>query len=596
MCGIVGFVDKKHQLVQSQLRSVTKKMITIIEHRGRDGHGVFIDEMNGVAFGHARLSILDLSTAAAQPFKTKDSTAVLIYNGEIYNFSELKKELSSSFNFRSSGDTEVLLRGWQKWGKGVLNRTKGMYAFGLFEPAQHTLFLALDRFGIKPLYVYEDANWFAFSSEIKAFFCLPGVEAELATEHLSEYFTYRWVAGENTLFKKIKRLEPATYLTFNTCTFRSQQKKYYEIKKIPVPAQAEVCESELIRLLENSVQQHLIADVPVGLQLSGGVDSSLIASIAIQQKKTNLHSFSIGIKRPGWNEFKYSRLVAKKLGTIHHELYFDENDFCALLPELTYHMDEPINHLHSVPMYLLSKEARKHVTVLMSGEGADEIFFGYKRYMGLTQKKSLTPHDIIHSNQFGDPKLLAKVLIPYTDTDKERSRFIQGKPRNFETILGYDMMTYLVPLLMRQDKMGMAATIENRVPFLDHELVEFAYNLPLSVKVSSQEAKIILKKVANRFLPKEIIYRPKVGFGLPQSDWLRHKDGLGRYLRFFTDRIITPRAYLNYPELQRMIAAHQTKKVDYGQLLWIMIAYELWAQIFIDGVSPAEIVHSLKNK
>lgn len=582
MCGIAGFIDKKNKFSAAEKNKLAEKMIKTMRHRGRDDEGFYVK--GKVCLAHARLSILDLSPAGHQPFFSADKKIALTFNGEIYNFLELNKELEKNYKFKTACDTETLMNAYREWGTDALNRLKGMWALAVYDRNQNVLDLAIDRFGIKPLYYFNDENIFAFASEIKTLLCIPSVKACLNKKYLSEYLLYRYITGEQTLFKGIRQFNPGQRIRYDLKTGALKSRLYYEPKKIKLPRNEHDLKKEFLGIINKSVSQHLLSDAPLGLQLSGGVDSSLIAALSSGQKKKNFHSFSIGLKRPGWNEFKYSRLVAKKLKTIHHELYFTEQDFCELLPKLTYQMDEPINHLHSVPMYILSRAARKHVKVLMSGEGADEIFFGYKRYKKIAAKRKINEQELIDLARFGDSAALRKITkADFSKANERRSKIIKNIQGNYEKLFKLEMLAYLVPMLLRQDKMGMAANIENRVPYLDHKLVEFAYSLPPALKLTKNEAKIFLKKIALNFLPREIAYRPKIGFGLPQSDWLRNKKGLGRYLRFFTDQIVTPRDFINYPELQKIIKEHQTKTADHGQLLWIFISLEIWLRIFIDG-------------
>jgi asparagine synthase (glutamine-hydrolysing) len=347
----------------------------------------------------------------------------------------------------------------------------------------------------------------------------------------------------------------------------------------------------ILELINGSVKEHLIADVPVGLQLSGGVDSSLVASLAAKISRGNFHSFSIGLQDSTWNEFKYSQAVAKKIRSKHHQLIFTEKQFCSLLPKLTYHLDEPMDHSHSIPMYLLSKYARKKVKILLSGEGADEIFGGYKKYRKIIP--GITDREIINLTSFGDRKVLKQVTkINFRDRFPERERILKNCRgcQPFDKLSVFDQKVYLISMLVRQDKMGMAANIENRVPFLDHELVEAAFSLPLNEKIKDNETKLILKKLAEKFVPKECIYREKVGFGQPVSQWLKNPGGLGKYLRLFRNR---KRNFFNYRELDKIISEHKNGICDHGQTLWILINLELWHRIFIDGADYNKIWKNL---
>lgn len=589
MCGITGFVDKKNKFARKQRISIIESMLDSIEHRGRDDKGFYAD--GKIVIGHCRLSILDTSQAGKQPFFSLKKDKVLSYNGEIYNFLKLNEILKNDYKFKSSCDTETLLHAYEKWGIDSLIKLKGMFAFSLYDKNINSFFLAIDRFGIKPLYYLDNDEFFVFSSEIKAILKFPSVKVKINENVIGEQLLYRSISGGLTLIKNIKKLEPAHYFKLNIKTGKKKIKKYYSVKKRLI--QEKSIKKDIVNLLFKSVGEHLIADVPVGLQLSGGVDSSLIAAIATQIKKQRFHTFSIGLKMAGWNEFKYSRQVAKKFKTKHHELYFNEKDFCELLPVLTYYLDEPINHPHSIPMYILSKYARDKVKVLISGEGADEVFFGYKRYAILFKDNSLNEKKIIESSQFLKISEAKKVFRGQLKNLYSFRKKITIKYKNlFDKLFYYDMATYLPPLLLRQDKMGMAANIENRVPFLDHEIVEYGYSLPLKYKLAKNETKKIIKEVAAQFFPKELVYRAKIGFGLPISSWLKNSNGLGKYLIFFSGQM-AKRLFLDYNYINKVIAEHKSGEKDHGQLLWILISLEIWLQIFIDSKDYKTIYKNL---
>ena len=350
-------------------------------------------------------------------------------------------------------------------------------------------------------------------------------------------------------------------------------------------------ENVLLKKLERSVYEHLLADVPVGVQLSGGVDSSLVVALASRHKK-DLNTFSIGLADQDWNEFEYSRIVAKQYGTIHHELVFTEEDFCRELPRLTYFHDEPISHSHSVPMFLLAQDARKDVKVLLSGEGADEAFFGYRRYLDL-YKQPPNQGGIIFSNAFGKTDIIKKVLSitydPVAALSYRESILADAVKLSWvDQVSYYDLRTYLPPLLLRQDKMGMAANLENRVPFLDYQLVEFGFSLPEACKINAKDNKILLKKIACQFLPEPLIYRRKCGFAQPLGAWLKNKEGFGAYLKFFNKQN-ERRAFLNYDFIRNLIAEHSIGGADHTEILWTLIGLELWLRIFIDGIKPEKI-------
>ena len=581
MCGIAGFIDKKGVLNPSSSgKKLVQTMVKTIEHRGRDDSGYFHNK--NLYFGHTRLAIIDLTSRGHQPMLSQNKKLVITYNGEIYNFQSTKKKLKKDYSFTTATDTEVLLRAYEKWGFiESLSKHKGMFAFALFDQSNQNLYLAIDRFGIKPLYYLNNDHFFAFASEIKALLTLPRIIPKLNEQKLEEYMSFRYLSGEQTLFQNIFKLEPAQWLRIHTKNNSFSRGTYWSLKKKRLSSRM-THEQQLQKILQKSVKEHLITDAPLGLQLSGGVDSSLIAAFAARIKKKQFHSFSIGLKDQSWNEFKYSKIVSRKLKTIHHQYKFTELDFCKLLPKLTYHMDEPISHSHSVPMFILAKKARQTVKVLLTGEGADEIFGGYSRYEPLVAGKP-SNQEIIMAAQFGNPKTLQEILNHrLSDKFPLRKKIISAYSNMniFDRVSMLDQKTYLLSLLIRQDKMGMAANVENRVPYLDYKLVEFAFSLPLSEKIQQKKSKIILKKIAKKYIPRECIDRKKIGFGQPIDQWLRNPVGFGRYLKLLTQGPV--RRFINYSKLKKIIAEHTSGKKNHSQTLWILINLEIWMKIFIE--------------
>ena len=579
MCGVAGFFDKKRALDGLRRRQLIERMIERIEHRGRDGRGFYADER--VALGHVRLSILDTTERGAQPFYSDDLLQVLSYNGEIYNFREINNSLLRERQMHSACDTETLLCTWQIEGEEALKRFKGMFAFSLYDAKNATIVLAVDRFGIKPLYYVDTPDWFAWASEAKALLALPGVRAKPREDAFSEYFVFRQISGGATLFEGIKKLEPAELLRYDLGAQRFATRRFWDIRNETIRP-SEKPQDELLGLLRGSVREHLVSDATVGAQLSGGVDSSLVTALASKEKK-GLHTFSIGLADEGWNEFRFSRKVAESCGTTHHEILFSEEDFCDLLPELTYYNDEPISHSHSIPMFLLAKEARSFGKVLLSGEGADEVFFGYTRYVRLARLPKPTDEDILFINAFMRPRDARRILSRFESecaTERRRALLVETRDIHWtQRVSHYEFLTYLPSLLLRQDKMGMAANLENRVPFLDHQLAAFGFFLTPRYKISTQDAKLLLKEIAGAMLPREGVYRPKVGFGLPIGEWLRNPHGLGRYLHLLREG---RRAFLNHAAVEALIEEH-LRGEDRTEQLWMLITLELWTRIFIDG-------------
>lgn len=597
MCGIIGFVDKKERLNEKERQALLQKMLERISHRGKDDHGMFID--GKVAIAHTRLSIVDLSSLGHQPMKNSSGDIVLSYNGEIYNHLDVRKELPDTYSFRSHSDTETLLYGYEEWGENVLGHLKGMFAFSIFDSSRQSIFLAVDRFSIKPLYYIDTPDWFAWSSEIKSLLLLPSITAELNKDVLSEYLLFRSIAGKETLLKGIYKMLPSESLRFDLNSLQCSSKKYWSLLDEKFSFGNSKPTEVINTLLEESVAEHMLADVPVGIQLSGGVDSSLIGALVRRNipHGQELHSFSIGLRDKDWNEFPYSRQVSQLLGTTHHELVFTEEEYCAMLPIATYHYDEPINHSHSVPMLMLAEEAQKYVKVLMSGEGSDEIFGGYCRYVQLLKTDPFGDDTVLESNMFATKEDVSILVFEDSVSNFSYRRSIIEETKEHSTLfqLGwYDLNVYLTPLLLRQDKMGMRSTLENRVPFLDHELVEAAFALHDNEKIDDGETKVTLKKVASAYLPNDIVYRRKVGFSQPIAMWLRNENLFGKYLTM-TLHSNEKRKLFDQQTLERLAKEHRAGEKDNSAILWTLINLELWTRIFIDKELPEEIWSSVRQ-
>ena len=579
MCGIIGFVDKKNFLSVKEKRRIGREMLQRIEYRGKDSSGLYC--IDNVVIGHNRLAIIDTSKKASQPFLNKKKTLITSYNGEIFNHLELRKIIKNK-KYQSTSDTETLVHAYEEFGNKSFGLLRGMFAISLYNALEKNITLAVDQFGIKPLYYLNTPDWFAWSSEAKVFSLLPNFEILINEDCFLEYGIFRTITNSETIFKGIKKLLPGEALTYNI------QKDLinialYKIKKSSI--------KNVDKLLQESVYEHLLADAPIGLQLSGGVDSSLIslfASKQLNQKKP--HSFSIGLSDSNWNEFKYSRLISNLIKTKHHEIIFTQQEFCKLLPIATYHLDEPISYPNTVPMMILARKARKYVKVLLSGEGADEIFGGYLRYSKLI-KQRITSNKLLFSNSFCSPKQIRSVInLSKKDYLSERKFLVKklDKYTPARKLSIYDVKTYLPSLLLRQDKMGMASNLENRFPFLDVRLMTLAFSLLDKDKVTSVETKIFLKKIAAKYLPKEVVYRKKCGFGLPINDWLKDPSGFGKYLTLFTNPKIK-RSYFNYINIAKLINDHLSERKDNSEILWVLINLEIWTKLFIENEDSKNI-------
>lgn len=583
MCGIIGFIDKKNSLSKPEKEKIATAMLQEIEYRGRDSFGVSIDGL--VTIGHRRLAIIDISKKANQPFSNTSRTLIVSYNGEIFNHLELRRLIDKQV-YQTTSDTETFLCLYEKLRDQSFGLIRGMFAVSFFDKIKKEIVVAVDRFGIKPLYYINTPDWFAWSSESKTFNFLPGVSFSLNENRLFEYGVFRTISGSGTLLNGVSRLKPGELIRYDIKNKSISTSSY---------SYAEVRHDTVENLLKSSVSEHILSDVPIGFQLSGGVDSGLISALATKYlKQKEVHSFSIGLADQKWNEFDYSRLVAKQIKTEHHEIKFSQQEFCELLPTSTYHLDEPISYPNTVPMMILAREARKYVKVLLSGEGADEIFGGYLRYNKLIREK-LSPDALTFSNSFCSPEEISEAFILNGNQDIfERDALIESikECTSAYKLCLYDLKTFLPSLLLRQDKMGMASNLENRFPFLDPRLVTVALELPDKQKFTVTETKIGLKKIARKYLLENIVNRKKIGFGLPIANWLKDTSGLGKYLNLFKEPTIE-RRYLNYNLISERIHEHVSGKKDNSELLWILITLEVWARIFIDGVKPNEIWDSL---
>ncbi len=580
MCGVIGFVDKKKKLSASERKVLMGKMLDETIYRGRDASGIY--ENDGVVIGHNRLAILDVSEKANQPMSTEDGNLVVSYNGEIFNHLEMRE---GPLRYLTNSDTETFLYAYKRHRDKVFESIRGMFAVSFYEPLFNKITLSVDSFGIKPLYYLNTEDWFAWSSELKVFKHLEGFNFSINEERLFEYGVFRVIAGSETMLKGVCKLMPSEIIEYGINSDSISFDMYH--------SSAEVGKDSLEELLTQSVSECILSDVPIGFQLSGGVDSSLISVIAKKVlKQKDVHSFSIGLDDQKWNEFEYSRKVSKLLGTTHHEIVFDQEYFCKNYPLATYHLDEPVAYPNTVPIMLLSNIASNHVKVLLSGEGADELFGGYNRYRKFLSKRD--EESIVYSNSFST-EIDAHQFFKIDNTEVKYRKLIVDNAIEksvMQRLGNYDLRTFLPSLLLRQDKMGMASTVENRFPFLDTRLANFALSLPDSQKVSDLESKTILKNLAGKYLPSNVVFRKKCGFGLPVSEWLRDAEGLGRYLKVFTDPKIK-RDYFNYQNIDKCIDEHLKQEKDNSEIIWILLSLELWMRIFIDGEKPEETWFSL---
>ena len=548
MCGINGFNWSDATLI--------KKMNQSIKHRGPDDDGYFVNKV--LSLGHTRLSVIDLSEKAKQPMANEDKSLWLIYNGEIYNFQNLKEKLEKQGHiFKSNTDGEVILHSYEDNGINSFSDFNGIFAFCLYDINKQLLILVRDRLGVKPLYYFYNANKLVFSSEIKAFLNFYEILPILDSTAILEYFFTRNISSES-FFENIRTLKPGTYLTYDLHNNILSIKEYFNIYNVVFrenylnnkKRNEKKLIDELDNLLNIVVRDQLYADIPVGTICSGGIDSSLLTAIA-KRYSNNLKIYNVRVNDEKLDESKYAKRVADYLGLRLIEEELNENNFNELYKKCITLADLPLIHTNSVGIYLISKRAKDDgISVLLSGEGADELFGGYPQYKYFFRRLFLTKTPILNfmneriRNFFYFKNFTSYMLddanyfitqynnVPWnTERNNVNKRFYEALnflednfEREMSSYILKDLKYYLVPLLRRADRMAMGVGLEMRVPYLDNRVVNFAINLPLKYKVSYFKTKYLLKKVAERYLPKDIIYRKKMGFGIPTEKWLGDKN------------------------------------------------------------------------
>jgi len=612
--------------------ALVKAMADTMYHRGPDDEGYYVSGPIGLGF--RRLSIIDLQSGH-QPVSNEDGTIQIIFNGEIYNFQELRTFLLSKGHvFKTHSDTEVIVHLYEELGPQCLEKLRGMFAFAIWDENTKTLFLARDRVGIKPLYYCLTDTSLVFASEIKAILADPSIDREIAPEMIDRFLTFLYVPGEETLLKGIRKLAPGHYLLVRDGKAVIEQ--YWDLRFAEPTRSLKDAEADLLSLLAEAVELHMIADVPVGVLLSGGVDSTGVLSFAVHGTDKEISSFTVGFSGGEVaDERPYARLAAERFGTQHHEMTISANDFASFLPQYVWHMEEPVCEPPAVALYYVSKLARNYVKVLLSGEGGDEAFAGYSNYRNLVWleriKRGLSPLNgavagglALANAVFRLPRVAKYVPLmndrfpdyyysrtsnPYRYAgnrlgkvysadfaqaiDREHSlepvRELQTHVRGQNTLnamLYIDTKTWLPDdLLIKADKMTMANSIELRVPLLDHQVLEFAASLPPSFKLKGATTKFILKKALSQRIPKEIRDRKKTGFPVPYESWLR-KDLKDVVWGVLTDRKTINRGYFRKDAIEALLRAN-SNGADYSKEIFSLLSLELWLRTFLDRVQVA---------
>jgi len=633
MCGIAGIVRLDLDAPVDEAR--LKRMRDVLRHRGPDGEGLWLD--GPVGLGHRRLAIVDVA-AGHQPMANEDESVWITYNGEIYNHARLRPELiAKGHRYRTRSDTETIVHLYEEEGDRCVERLSGMFAFAIWDRRRRRLLLARDRLGIKPLYYAVTDDEILFASEIKAILAAGAGRPALNEEILPEFLATGFVSGEETFFDGIRKLLPGRTLSWSAGE-GIHRRRYW---RLPAevdddPPDASALADEVRSRLQTAVRSHLMSDVPLGLFLSGGIDSTGLAGLMAGMVNEPIRTFSVAFAEPGADERDYARLAARSVGAVHHEVLASPGEFWSALPQLVWHEDEPIAFPSSVALYFVARLARDHVKVVLTGEGADELFLGYNRYrliawderLGAAYRGAL-PRLLrrgIARIARGLParagRIARRSFVGATDDrpctrlydafavfperaqlDLLRDRQLlfardpyaaglecfENAPAGALTRLSHaDLQTYLVELLMKQDQMSMAASVESRVPFLDHEFVERIVSIPSRFKLRGWRTKAVLRSALRDVVPPEILRRRKMGFPVPVGRWL------GGAFRPIVDELITgkrarSRGLFEPAALRRLADEHRSGVAEHGDRLWLLANLEIWQRIFLDGEEPAAI-------
>src|SRR6266566_4768410 len=628
MCGIVGIVNLDPRETVDE--ALLKRMRDVLRHRGPDGEGLWAE--GPVGFGHRRLAIVDVS-GGQQPMANEDESCWIVYNGEIYNHAALRPGLEArGHHYRTRSDTETIIHLYEEEQERCVERLRGMFAFALWDRARKRLLLARDRLGIKPLYYAVTRRELLFASEIKAILAASPRPAFNETI-LPEFLANRFVAGEETFFQGVRKLLPGRTLTWSADA-GFETRRYWQLPVATEDGGADLGAHarELRSRLDAAVSSHLMSDVPLGLFLSGGLDSSGLAALMAPMASDRIQTFAVGFDDPASNELPFARVAARAVGAQHHEVVLSADEFFRALPRLIYHEDEPIAFPSSIALNFVSQLARSHVKVVLTGEGADELFLGYnwyrltawnealgRRYWGWTPPAvrrgirgailslpralrryagrsflALDPgaRAVYYENFAVFPESWRRALVTdhrlveATDPFREQMRyFAEASGSTLERMSHADLQTYLVELLMKQDQMSMAASVESRVPFLDHQLVEHVVRMPVELKVRGITTKVVLREALRKRIPREILRRRKLGFPVPLGRWARE-----RHAPLIRETILGPRALargmFERPVLERLVTEHERGAANHTDRLWLLLNLEMWHRIFIDGEDP----------
>jgi asparagine synthase (glutamine-hydrolysing) len=646
MCGIAGIFEFGGEAHIDS--GVLRRMCEVIAHRGPDDDGFFVE--GGIGLGMRRLSIIDLATGH-QPIGNEDGSICIVFNGEIYNHRPLRESLTSrGHRFRTQSDTETIVHLYEEYGKDCVRYLRGMFAFAIWDAKRKSLFVARDRLGIKPLYYRLSSDNFIFGSEIKAVLAYPGATTEFHRGILPEFLAFGYVSSDETFYRGVRKLMPGHWLEIGE-SGKLCVEEYWDLPQ--TPAEEPHAERHYVdtyrEMLEGAVQSHLMSDVPLGVFLSGGLDSSAVAALMTKIRREPIETFSVGYREATYSELPYARTVAQHLNSTHHEVLVSREDFFGALPKLLWHEDEPVAWPSSVSLYFVAELARERVKVVLTGEGSDETLAGYSRYAFTLKNlafdriyRGVMPRGVrrrvresIASSGWINATTRRKLAHTFLGldgeswasfyfdnffsafcqndrdellTDEFRSEIAAGSA--YDNVLGYwekssgelmqrllytDIKTYLVELLMKQDNMSMAASIESRVPFLDHVLVEWAMRVPASIQIRGGAGKRILKKAMQGLLPQSIIDRPKLGFPTPWRSWLAGPQ-LDDIERLLLEPRSIDRQFFKRSAIDKLIREHRAHYRDHYDRIWRLLNLELWHRVCLEGESHAWADRSFNAK
>lgn len=625
MCGIAGFISKEKDLPVAEEAARLDRMCRVITHRGPDEQGTIVT--GRAALGMRRLSIIDLKSGQ-QPIYSEDGNLAIVFNGEIYNYRELKADLERrGHRFKTNSDTETIVHAFEEFGADCLEHLRGMFAFAIWNKRDETLFIARDRVGKKPLfYAMTETGDFVFGSELKVLLTHGEIKKEIDHAALDAYLSFGYVPEEFCIFKNVQKLAPGAFLIFKNG--RIETRKYWDFNYAP-PSDIK-SEDEYIEVLREKIREavkvRLISEVPLGAFLSGGVDSSSIVGMMSQILASPVKTFSIGFNEDTFNELKFARIAAKHFGTEHHE-FIVTPDLVEIVDELVWHLDEPFADTSALPTYMVSKMAREFVTVVLSGDGGDELFAGYTRYVVDKKRSNLQnlpafvrknlqivsanlPHgfrgknylynvsldaisryvdNLSHFNAVRKRSLYSEEFLAKLNGDfgagdavfrKIGESISTGNP--VDNLLCLDSKTYLPgDILTKVDRMSMAASLEARVPLLDHELIELVQKIPAELKMKGLETKYIFKRAMEGIVPREILYREKQGFGVPVGEWI-NSQLRGRIRETLSEKRAIERGYFEKSYIQTLLDEHSRSRRDHSDSLWLLWMLELWHRRFVD--------------